>query len=71
MFRSHAEGSRFAEPGHAFEIDRDELCNLGQEDVRNSRLSSHSRVRISDVQALDFLHNLLGDWEWRSVSGCR
>ena len=47
-----------------------EVSNLGQEDVRNY-LGSGCRVRISGVQALEFLHyHQLGDWDWRGVPGC-
>ena len=32
-------------------------------------LSSNSRVPVRRVQAFDFLHNLLNDWHWWSISG--
>ena len=53
MFCAHAEGSWFAEPWHAFEGGGDQPSNLGQQDVRHRGLM----VRISGVQALNFLQN--------------
>ena len=38
--------------------------------MRPSRLGSDSGVQVSGVQAIDFLHNLLSDWNWRRISGC-
>ena len=43
------QGSWFTESWHAFEGGWDELSNLGQEDVRSSRLGSVCRVHWRSV----------------------
>ena len=62
------DGSRFAEPWHAFESGWDELSNLGQENMRNCCLVSDCRVRIGGVEAFDFLPQSAGvTGTWRGV----
>ena len=62
VFSTHSQSSRFAEAWHSLQSERDDLRNLGGEDLGGAAESGSV-----EVEAFDFLDDVVGDKDWGAL----
>ena len=70
VFSTHSQRTLFTEARHALQGEGDEFSDLENEDMCDLVVQWNGRIWVYEIEALDLLDDVSGDWDWRSVPCC-